>query len=200
MSENTKSVPGFKRPEFTTGLRGYDRLQVDDYIEQLHALVTEAEERARLAEEDLEYSQHTAVGPRITEMLELAVEEAREVREKAAVDSAQALGSAQAEAEQLVEVARTKAAEVEEEMERDREQASREIAARHAEAESQLNELAARKAGLLADLGRLREALGAAAALADEPMVSDAADTESLVTEETPVAGLEQGDADVAAA
>lgn len=183
MNENARSVPGFKRPEFTTGLRGYDRIQVDDYIEQLHALVTEAEQRARVAEEDLEYSQHTTAGPRITEMLDLAVEEARELRDKAAADAAQTLGSAHAEAEQIVASARSKAAETEEQLNRSRDQALRDIAARQAEAESQLSELAGRKAMLLDDLGRLRDALGAAAALAGSPADADS-DTESLDTEE----------------
>jgi cell division septum initiation protein DivIVA len=200
MSESTKNVPGFKRPEFTTGLRGYDRLQVDDYIEQLHGLVTEAEERARAAEEDLEYSQHTATGPRISEILELAVEEARELRERAAADSAQTLGTAHAEAEQLVGAARTKAAEVEAQIEHDREQAVREIAARHAQAESRLNELAGRKASLLADLNHLREALAAAVALADQPLTGDGSDTDSLDTEETPLAEIEPRDDEAAAA
>jgi chromosome segregation ATPase len=38
------------KPEFLIGLRGYDREQVDDYTDRLRALVSEAEERARVAE------------------------------------------------------------------------------------------------------------------------------------------------------
>lgn len=38
------------KPEFWIGLRGYDREQVDDYIDRLRALVSEAEDRARDAE------------------------------------------------------------------------------------------------------------------------------------------------------
>jgi DNA repair exonuclease SbcCD ATPase subunit len=38
------------KPEFVIGLRGYDRQQVDDYIDRLRGVAAEAEERARAAE------------------------------------------------------------------------------------------------------------------------------------------------------
>ena len=38
------------KPEFLIGLRGYDREQVDDYVDRLRVLVSEAEERAQAAE------------------------------------------------------------------------------------------------------------------------------------------------------
>jgi len=46
------------QPEFTAAIRGYDRVQVDEYVERLHLLLGDAEERVRAAEDDLEFSRH----------------------------------------------------------------------------------------------------------------------------------------------
>jgi cell division septum initiation protein DivIVA len=198
MSEATKSTMGFKRPEFTTALRGYDRLHVDEYIERLHALVVEAEERARAAEEDLEYSQHTAVGPRVTEIFDIAVEEAKQLRDKAETESAETLADSQAEAEELIEAARRQYADMQEQTERDRERGLREMARQTRKAQSELKELASRKAALLAELRRLHEALAAAAGLgvSGDGVAGDgeagAADTDSQPTRETPIADTEE--------
>jgi hypothetical protein len=76
-----------RQPEFAIAIRGYDRLHVDEYIERLQKLVSEAEERARAAETNGEFSSHASVGPRISEIFELASAEARELHEKAERES-----------------------------------------------------------------------------------------------------------------
>ena len=167
LTEVLESAPGFTTPEFTTGLRGYDRIQVDQYIDRLHALVSDAEERARAAEEDLEYSQHNAVGSRVTEIFELAVEESRDLRVKVAAESEGALAEARAEAEQIVKAAHRYAEDVQEQIELDREQALGEIVRLRDEGRSQLEEMAARRAAVVADLRRLHDALEAAVGLVD---------------------------------
>ena len=74
------------RPEFATAIRGYDRPQVDDYIDRMLHLVAEAEDRARAAESELEFSRHSTVGPRVTEIFELAIAEAKEIQGKTSTD------------------------------------------------------------------------------------------------------------------
>ncbi len=101
------------RPEFTTSIRGYDRLQVDDYIERLHSLVAYAEQRARDAESELEFTRHANVGPRVSEILDLAVEESKELRERI-------VAKARHEAEGILEAAQAKAAETREGSQRER--------------------------------------------------------------------------------
>jgi hypothetical protein len=143
-----------ERPQFAVAIRGYDRLQVDEYINRLTELVAEAEERAREAEADLEYSRHTSVGPRVSQIFELAVEEVRELREQAADEVERMRAGAQDEAERILVGVRSQAehlqAELDAEFERSREE---------------LDELEARKEGAIRELRRLQEALSAAAGL-----------------------------------
>src|SRR5271166_5647681 len=108
MSDVTKG-----RPEFTTAIRGYDRLQVDDYIERLHSLVAYAEQRTREAEAGLEFSHHANVGPRVSEILDLAVEESKELRERIVT-------KARCEAQEIVESAHAQATAAREESQRER--------------------------------------------------------------------------------
>src|SRR5258708_38312316 len=71
------------QPEFTAAIRGYDRVQVDEYVERLHLLLGDAEERVRAAEDDLEFSRHATVGPRVSQIFDLAVAESQELRDRA---------------------------------------------------------------------------------------------------------------------
>jgi cell division septum initiation protein DivIVA len=108
MSDLTKG-----KPEFTTAIRGYDRLQVDDYIERLHSLVAYAEQRTREAEAGLEFNHHASVGPRVSEILDLAVEESKELRERIVT-------KARCEAQEIVESAHAQAAAARDESQRER--------------------------------------------------------------------------------
>src|SRR3979409_1738911 len=97
------------RPEFATAMRGYDRLQVDDYVERLVDIATDAEERARAAESELEFSRHTTVGPRVSQILELAVEEGKELRERVSAEADKIRADAHAAADAIVTGARESA-------------------------------------------------------------------------------------------
>jgi hypothetical protein len=143
-----------ERPQFAVAIRGYDRLQVDEYIARLTEMVGEAEQRAREAEADLEYSRHTSVGPRVAQIFELAVEEVRELREQAGEEIEQMRARAQAEAEQILESVRFQAKELQAELDAQLERSQAEI-----------DELEARKEESIRELRRLQEALSAAAEL-----------------------------------
>jgi DivIVA domain-containing protein len=55
MNPRSKEIPMTdrpERPEFATSMDGYDRCQVDEYIDRLRAIVADAEDRARAAESD----------------------------------------------------------------------------------------------------------------------------------------------------
>jgi hypothetical protein len=70
-------------PEFTAAIRGYDKLQVDEYVAHLQEFAEDAEARARAAESELEVTRHTTVGPRVGEIFELAVTEAKDLQDRA---------------------------------------------------------------------------------------------------------------------
>lgn len=114
-------------PDFRTALRGYDRVQVDNYVawaeEQLAAAHrTAAELEARLAayrsemqelrrrpamsEQAAEYAQ---LSERFAEMLRLATEEATALREAGAAEAAEVVAAARAEAEEVLGQARAEA-------------------------------------------------------------------------------------------
>ena len=143
-----------ERPQFAVAIRGYDRLQVDEYIDRLTEMVSEAEQRAREAEADLEYSRHTSVGPRVAQIFELAVEEVRELREQAGEEAEQLRASAQEEADEILMRVRFKAEELKAELDAELDRSRAEI-----------DELRARKEESIRELRRLQEALGAAAGL-----------------------------------
>ncbi len=170
------------RPEFTTAIRGYDRPQVDDYIERMLGLVAEAEERARAAESELEFSRHSTVGPRVTEIFELAIAEAKEIRDKTRAECEQTWIEARADAERLVGKATDEAAEVRERSDREREEALAELEVERRRAENDVTRLAGTKETMLAELRRLQEALAAAAGLGEAVTVSEPPEA---ATEET---------------
>jgi cell division septum initiation protein DivIVA len=97
------------RPEFATAIRGYDRLQVDVYIDRLREIAADAEERARAAEAELEFSRHTVVGPRVAQILDLAVQEGKELRERIHAEADRMREQARAEVEAIVADARDSA-------------------------------------------------------------------------------------------
>jgi flagellar hook-basal body complex protein FliE len=166
-----------ERPQFAVAIRGYDRLQVDEYIARLVEMVAEADQRAREAEADLEYSRHTNVGPRVAQIFDLAVEEVRELRKQAAEAVEQLRKDARTEADEILTQAYERADEAQAQIDAYRERGQVELAG-----------LEARKAGSVRELHRLQEALAAATELVsvDAGPVEDAelAHTEEAATSE----------------
>jgi len=167
------------RPEFTTSIRGYDRLQVDDYIGWLHNLVTYAEQRAREAESELElreaeseldFSRHADVGPRVSEILDLAVAESAELRERIKQQADTLLSKARREAEDIVESAHAQAAETRQQSQCLHKDVLTKLDAERERARREIVELQRRQTELLGDLRELQEAVGAAVDLIpDQP-------------------------------
>lgn len=93
------------RPEFTAAMRGYDRAQVDEYVAHLLTLVAEGEERVRAAESQLGFGAPASIGPRVTEIFDLALAEARELRERAQAEADELLADAQRRSDELVAAA-----------------------------------------------------------------------------------------------
>jgi cell division septum initiation protein DivIVA len=174
-----------EQPEFTASIRGYDKLQVDDYLERLRALALEADERARTAESELEFSRHQTIGPRVSEIFELAVAEAKEMRERVVAETEEMRTQARHDSEEILVRARELAAEVDAETKRGREQAIAEVHAARAEAHQELDMLEQRKEAHLSDLRRLQESLASAAQLVSSvsnprPVVEEVEDTRAL--------------------
>lgn len=130
-----------KNREFATGLRGYDRAEVDAYIDHLERRLADAEARAQDAQAEYVFDQHAAVGPRIAEIFALAEAEAREVTTTARRNAGEL--RERVEREHVVMFA---------ELEQERERIRDEVAV-----------LERRKAEAIGELHRLRELLGEAA-------------------------------------
>jgi DivIVA domain-containing protein len=152
-------------PEFTTAIRGYDKLQVDEYVERLQDVTEEAEERARHAESELEVTRHTTVGPRVGEIMELAVTEAKEMQVRARTQSEDVLSDARESAEDILAHAREREKQLQVKIERDKDDAALEIEGMRRRAHVELEQLEETRAAILADLHRLHDALGAAAGI-----------------------------------
>ena len=82
-------------PEFSFSLRGYDRVQVDEYVAELLAYVIEVEERAATAESALVECRRELASPgsagiseRLAAILALANEEADQIRVHAQAEGA----------------------------------------------------------------------------------------------------------------
>jgi cell division septum initiation protein DivIVA len=174
------------KPEFLIGLRGYDREQVDGYIDRLRALVSEAEDRARDAERRYDAAAADAIKlVRATEMQERrrAVEAERRARAlegelerdthtsiapriaqifELAVEEANDLrGRAEIEADEIRATARG-------EVEQACVQARRELDETNAKCErgrQQIAQLEAREEVLLTDLRHLQTAMQTVASL-----------------------------------
>jgi DivIVA domain-containing protein len=158
MTEDIRAQPGF-----TTAMRGYDRAQVDEYVASLLALVDQAEERARAAESQLGLGAPASIGPRVTEIFDLAIAEAQALRERVQVEADELLADAhrrrdervaeaERHAEAIVVEAREQREEVLAELERERELAGAQVIA-----------LERRKGKLVDELRRLQDLLGSAA-------------------------------------
>ena len=110
-------------PEFAPALRGYDRLQVDGYVERLREYALEVEDRAISSEAafaelqqetgDLRRQLAAAGGgelpQRLAHILDTANEEAEEVRSRARTESEELGRRARAAAEQSTRRARAEA-------------------------------------------------------------------------------------------
>jgi len=98
-------------PEFAQSFRGYDREQVDGYVAWMRDAAIQAEDRAGRAEtalaqcrRELTSSPTTAgISERLAAMLQLATEEAADIRARAQSDSDATVADAFARAEQTVD-------------------------------------------------------------------------------------------------
>lgn len=152
-------------PEFTISIRGYDRIQVDDYIQRLHGLLDEAAERTRAAESELEFSRHTTVGPRVSQIFELAVAEAKEMRSRIEEEERTRLEAARRQADEVIESARGAADELAANSRREYEDMVAKMDAERDRANGEVARLEQQKAQMLGELRRLHEALGSVANL-----------------------------------
>jgi cell division septum initiation protein DivIVA len=175
------------QPEFTTAIRGYDRLQVDDYVERLHGLLAEAEERSRAAEDDLEFSRHATVGPRVSEIFDLAVAESQELRERVKTDAGALLANAHAEAERLLTAVQREATELRERTQSEHEDLLDELEIEREAAQARLVALEERRMRVMEELKRLHDALGTAAGFPPQGYDNDL-DEEAATTREIVVA------------
>lgn len=152
-----------RAPEFTSGLRGYDRAQVDEYIDYLLGLVQDADERARDAQSEVVLDQHAAIGPRVAEIFALAEAEARDMRDSIGSQSTGLLEAARREAREIVVTAEREAAEIRERSERDHVVMFAELERERERIRDEVAVLERCKADALGELNQLRELLGEAA-------------------------------------
>lgn len=169
-----------RRPEFATSLRGYDRVQVDDYIDRLQTLLRHAEERTRAAELTDPEEPQLAVGPRLSRILELATEEAREMRARGRQEAVETVEEARERAETMLNDAEQTARTTAEQAEDRHGEQLREYANQRARMEADLAELEAHKEAVITEILRLRDALGAAPGLSGAPALAEAAATDLM--------------------
>jgi cell division septum initiation protein DivIVA len=89
------SIREQEAPDFSNTLRGYDRVEVDEYVAWLRNHAALAEEQASRAEAALAQCRRelastpttTGISQRLAAMLQLATEEADEIRARARADS-----------------------------------------------------------------------------------------------------------------
>ncbi|HWE59476.1 MAG TPA: hypothetical protein VG228_07245 [Solirubrobacteraceae bacterium] len=152
-----------RRAEFTIGIRGYDRSQVDEYIDYLQRLVTDAQEHARDAEAEYLFDEHAAVGPRVAEIFALAEAEARELRDRVTSQSTGLVDEARTEAQAIIAEAKRAASEMRERAERDHVVMFAELEQERERIRDEVTVLERCKAEAIGELTRLRELLGEAA-------------------------------------
>jgi cell division septum initiation protein DivIVA len=107
------SIKEQEAPEFAQAFRGYDREQVDGYVDWLRNEAILAEERAGHAEttlaqcrRELAASPTTAgISERLAAMLQLATEEAEDIRARARADSQAAIAKAESRARWTIDEA-----------------------------------------------------------------------------------------------
>jgi cell division septum initiation protein DivIVA len=158
-----------RHPEFTVAIRGYDRLQVDEYIERLQKLLGEAEGRVTVAETNHELGSHASIGPRLAEIFELAGAEAKDLRTTANREAKERLAAARADAKEIVRSARETAKATSEQAARDYEAMLAGYQQERERIRAQVNELDAHKAGIVGELRRLHEAIGSSFGIVERP-------------------------------
>jgi DivIVA domain-containing protein len=160
MSDLQTRTPELLRPEFTIAIRGYDRAQVDDYIDHLLEVVADAHERARDAADEYVFDAHAAIGPRVAEIFALAEAEARDLRDSVGAQSRSLVGDARTEARTTIEKAERAAGEIRERAEREHVVMFAELEQERERIRGEVAVLERRKAEAVGELHRLREALG----------------------------------------
>jgi DivIVA domain-containing protein len=153
------SEPALEQPEFAVAMRGYDRPQVDEYVARLQSLVADAEERVRVAEAGA----HATVGPRVTQIFDLATAESVELRTRAQAQADALLADARTRAEELVAAAEREAESITAQARAQGEEALTEMQTERGMVRKQVDALEARKSHLIEELRRLQAALGSAA-------------------------------------
>jgi len=173
------------QPEFAAAMRGYDRQQVDEYVARLHTFIAEAEERARAAESQLEFGTHPTVGPRVTQIFDLAIAESEDLRARVRAEADELLADAQRRADELVAAAERDAEDIRVQARAQGEEARAELEAERELAHRQVDALEARKGHLVDELRRLQGALGSAAdsvadVHAEPPAWNEAGETQTI--------------------
>ena len=161
-------------PEFTIAIRGYDRLQVDEYLYRLQQLLAAAEERVRMAEK---HTEHSAVGPRVAQIFELANAEADDIRDEAEREVKARVTQARQKAEKIVRGAKRAAAEAAEQARRDHDELIATLSDERDAVRAEVVLLEKQRGELLADLRKLHGALGdvaRVAGLAPDALVASA--------------------------
>jgi DivIVA protein len=105
------SISERQAPDFSHALRGYDRAQVDEYLASYTEYSVQVEERARKAETALAQCRRelasapgtVGISERLASILQLANEEAEEIRERARTESEATTRAAASEAERTVD-------------------------------------------------------------------------------------------------
>jgi DivIVA domain-containing protein len=174
-----------RSPEFTAAIRGYDRAQVDAYIDHLQRLVSDAEQRARSAEAEYVFDEHASVGPRIAEIFALAEAEARELRDRVGGQASTLVTEARTEARAIVEAAERAAGELRGRVEREHVVMFAELEQERERIRGEVAILERRKAEAVGELHRLREVLGEAAGI-----VGNVAEVDGRVAEVNGRAGV----------
>lgn len=154
-----------RAPEFTIALRGYDRAQVDEYVEYVQRLITNADARVRDAETEYVFDQHAAIGPRVAEIFALAEAEARELREQVTTEATEIVSEARVEAKAIIDAAEHAARETRERAQRDHDEMLAEFERDRDRIREEAVALEWRKAEAIGELNRLRAVLGEAAGL-----------------------------------
>jgi cell division septum initiation protein DivIVA len=183
-------------PQFSSAMRGYDRLQVDEYVASLLASLGQAQERARVAEAEIGEGAPATIGPRVTEIFDLALAEVAELRERAQTEVADSRARVQAEAGEMLAGANRRCDDLVAAAERDAESITAQARAQREEmlteterqrelASAQVIALERRKGRLVEELRRLQEALGSAAdsvaeGVTEPPAWNEAGDTKTI--------------------
>jgi cell division septum initiation protein DivIVA len=109
-AEDPMSMRDQEEPEFSSGLRGYDRVQVDEYLAELREYVIQVEDRAVAAESALVECRRELASPgssgiseRLAAILQLANEEADQIRAQARTEGAATTRQAASVAERTVD-------------------------------------------------------------------------------------------------